>query len=63
MDSKKASKSKYWYKIDVYECLLCGVREEFRERKYTKRPTNRSDRLDYHESYCGCLDRDNLRPL
>ena len=43
---------KYWYKIDIYECVLCGRTKTYRERKYTPRPDNANERIHFHQDGC-----------
>lgn len=34
-------KAKYWYRTDVYECVLCGHEKKYRYRVYDKpKPEN-----------------------
>jgi predicted RNA-binding Zn-ribbon protein involved in translation (DUF1610 family) len=46
----------YWYRIDYFECPVCGREHSYRERQYTSRPDNPSDRIFFHHDYCGCLE-------
>lgn len=34
----KARRRKYWYYITITECVLCGSGEEYRERRYGRKP-------------------------
>jgi len=54
MDPKP--KRKHWYKIDKYECPVCGRGEEFRTRMYTDRPEKPEDRVTWHEQYDWCTE-------
>ena len=47
-------KGKYWYKITVYWCPVCGREEVNRERQYTPRPENRADRYFVKQVYDWC---------
>jgi len=56
---KKQNKntSKYWYKMFVGECPVCGSDKSYRQRVYGKKPKNISDRyvfLSYKETYDYC---------
>lgn len=51
-------KRKYWYRIYIGECPLCGRNKGYRERVYTPRPTNDQDRYVYlsdTKTYDHCL--------
>jgi hypothetical protein len=51
---------RYWYRIHVGECPVCGRNRTFRERVYGEPPRERSQRHVYLpdcQTYCGCLDR------
>lgn len=50
-------KGKYWYKIYVGECPVCGRDASYRERVYGEPPSNKEDRyihLPGTQTYCGC---------
>ncbi len=47
-----AKRNKHWYFIDIYTCPLCGTGSEIRERRYTERPRNWTDRHKEHDSVC-----------
>jgi hypothetical protein len=38
---------KHWYFITIRKCCLCGKTYEYRERRYTKKPKDRSKCIDY----------------
>lgn len=47
-------KRKYWIKFHIYECVLCGHTEEYRERIYDKsKPDNYNERYIYNQEACG----------
>lgn len=48
-----STKRKYWYFTVIYECVLCGRREEYRERRYTEKPKDYNERNSYHQYACG----------
>lgn len=39
-------KPRYWYRITIYECPICGHSFEYRERMYTPKPVDRSERVE-----------------
>jgi hypothetical protein len=42
------SKRKYWYKTDIYSCVLCGKEKVYKERVY-----NKKDKGTYwHDDVC-----------
>lgn len=43
---------KYWYKFEVWSCVLCGSETVYKHRVYTK-PT-REEKYKYHEKACDC---------
>jgi hypothetical protein len=47
-------KGKYWYHFYIVECVLCGVCDEDRERRYTTKPKDKSDRYEYRQTACDC---------
>ena len=38
---------KYWYMRFIGECPVCGRDKGYRERRYTPRPENASERVTY----------------
>lgn len=50
-------KKKYWYKVRIYLCPLCGREDVYRERCYDEKPKDPSDRIQIKEvwDYCGAL--------
>lgn len=44
----------HWYFVSVWFCVLCGLTQTTRERRYTPRPADPAARHDYMESACGC---------
>ena len=55
----KATQKKYWYFIWYGECPVCGAPKGYRERRYTPRPTNITERHGYlsqTETYDNCLE-------
>jgi hypothetical protein len=53
MNSKK-----YWYKIYIGECPVCGCDKSYRERVYGPKPKKREDRyvwLSDYETYDHCI--------
>lgn len=54
------SKQKYWYRIHVGECPVCGRDKSYRERVYGEPPEKKEDRyvwLPDNETYDYCLER------
>ena len=45
---------KYWYKIQIIECPLCGSIDKFKERIYGKKPKNPEKRYKYKQEYDYC---------
>ena len=47
-------KRKYWYKFFIYECPICGRGDTYKERQYTPKPEDGSERYDFavHYDYC-----------
>lgn len=48
---------KYWYKLFIYECPVCGSGNTYRERVYSDKPVEPSQRYEFIESYDWCLER------
>lgn len=46
-EKMKKNKKKYWYKFYIGECPFCGRDRSFKERKYTKKPKNLKNRIEY----------------
>lgn len=44
---------KYWYKTEIWECVLCGSTSIIKERQYTKKPDNYFDRVIVYLTACG----------
>jgi hypothetical protein len=54
----KKPKRKYWYRIYVGECPVCGRYKGWRERVYGKRPKDIEKRyvqLSQNETYDHCI--------
>lgn len=52
-------KARYWYRIYVGECPVCGKDKGYRERVYGDRPSDPKDRYVYlsnSETYDHCED-------
>jgi len=49
---------RHWYRITVYECVICGRTDTNRERKYGQRPKDLPDgrpspeRYEWHQVAC-----------
>lgn len=43
---------KYWYKIDIYYCVLCGHKIKLKERIYSDKPKNIQERITWYETAC-----------
>ena len=48
MDWKCIKGDKYWYRKDVYTCVLCGIEESYRQRVYKKEDSG----IIYHDTAC-----------
>ena len=46
----------YWYYQDYYECPVCGRGGCNRERRYTEKPSDASERYTFRELYDYCLE-------
>lgn len=44
--------SKYWYKIFIEECVLCGRIVKYKERQYSEKPKEYDERIIYTQSAC-----------
>ncbi len=54
----KKPKQKYWYRIHIGECPVCGRNQGWRERVYGKRPKDTEKRyvqLSQNETYDHCF--------
>lgn len=47
----KPHKRKHWYEITISECVLCGSSDEYRERKYGRKPST-AKRHHYKQYAC-----------
>ena len=47
---------KYWYKMTIAYCPVCGYERKSQERQYTPRPEKWEDRVDVYDCYDGCMD-------
>ena len=45
-------KLKCWYYIIISECVLCGSRDVYKERRYTKKPKLEDKRYNYRQDAC-----------
>ena len=55
---RNAAARKYWYRLFVSECPVCGRDKSYRERVYSKRPRHPQKRIVFESqsaSYDGCL--------
>jgi hypothetical protein len=48
----RMKKQKYWYKKEVYYCVLCGKETVYKWRVYEK--PDEITRVIYKEDACGC---------
>jgi hypothetical protein len=54
----KTRKRRYWYRLFVGECVVCGRDQSYRVRVYGRRPRSRKGRIVYLadvQTYCGCM--------
>ena len=51
--SEAATISRYWYRVTVWVCPLCGREDRYRERVYTEKPEDYADRFQLIEGWCG----------
>jgi hypothetical protein len=42
-----------WYRIDIWECVLCGRTRQDRERQWGPRPDDPAERIHYTQGSCG----------
>lgn len=49
----KKDTRKYWYKFFEEECVFCGKYSVLKERQYSEKPKNRSDRYFSTDYMCG----------
>jgi hypothetical protein len=54
---KQDDKPRYWYKLYVQVCPVCGKEDSWKERCYTPKPESPEERISYKEiyDYCGTL--------
>ena len=52
LDRAPVLKKKYWYYTEVWSCVLCFRERKYRERKYTPKPENPSERTVWHDDAC-----------
>lgn len=45
-------KIKYWYFIEITECVLCGSKDVYKEKRYTKKPKLKDKRYNYKQDAC-----------
>lgn len=50
--TKRKRRRKYWYKFYYSECVLCGSHREYKERRYTKKPKDPSERHEFSQYAC-----------
>jgi hypothetical protein len=43
---------KYWYFLTVYECVLCDAQIRYKERRYTEKPKNPIERIEFKQMTC-----------
>jgi len=48
-------KEKYWYKFHYKECVLCGQRDEWKERMFTPKPESVNERHIFEQYACDYL--------
>ena len=46
---------KFWYKFIIHYCPVCGKEDCFKERIYTIRPKDRSERYSFIYIYDYCV--------
>lgn len=47
----------HWYKRFISECPVCGAGDEVRERQFTPRPDDPSERIEYDGmAYDWCME-------
>lgn len=48
---------KYWFKIFVGECPVCGTNMGYKVKQTTKKPKDRKKRYVFlGNCYCGCIN-------
>ncbi len=50
--ARSAVLKKYWYYIEVIECVLCGRDKIYKTRQYTTRPENYDERHKFTQDAC-----------
>jgi len=46
----------YWYKIEYEECPMCGKQTQYKERQYTPKPKDYSERITFRQVYDYCME-------
>jgi len=57
--NSKTQRKKYWYRIYIGECPVCGRNKSYRERMYSIKPIEKKDRyvfLTDYQTYDHCLE-------
>jgi len=52
----KKLRQKYWYITIIWNCPLCGHQDCYRETRFTKKPIDPNERIEWHDSWDGCGD-------
>lgn len=48
MKQLKKEKKKYWYRTDIYSCVICGREKKYKERVYDKEKKG----IHWHDDAC-----------
>jgi hypothetical protein len=51
---------RYWYVTCINLCPVCGGKDSdtYKERRYTEKPKEPEDRIEYSKYYDGCMDEE-----
>jgi len=45
-------KKKYWYKIYIEECVVCGKQDKYKERQYSEKPKDPQKIINFTQNIC-----------
>jgi hypothetical protein len=60
MSDQNKTKGKYWYRVFVGECPVCGRDKSYRERVYGDKPIDPNEiykQLSHQQTYDHCMER------
>lgn len=50
---EKKVKKKFWYFIEYHECVMCGISDTVRTRRYDPKPDDPNLRYKFVQEACG----------